>query len=100
NTTVFAVVNALLLRPLPVRNPSRLVDIYTSGSDGDTWNTTSSPDYLDLRARNAVFSDIVGHSAMFAAVRAGDRARLTLGEIVTGNFFQVLGVNAVIGRTF
>jgi putative ABC transport system permease protein len=99
NTTVFAVVNALLLRPLPVRNPGRLVDIYTSGSDGDPWNTTSYPDYLDLRARNAVFSDIVGHSAMFAAVRAGDRARLTLGEIVTGNFFQVLGVNAVIGRT-
>src|SRR5688572_11610489 len=99
NATLFAVVDAILLRPLPVRAPEQLVDIYTTGSDGDPWNTSSHPDYLDLHARNQVFSGIAGHSAMIAAVRQGDRARLVLGEVVTGNFFQVLGVPKVLGRT-
>lgn len=99
NATLFAVVDAILLRPLPVRAPEQLVDIYTSGSDADPWNTSSHPDYLDLKARTQVFTDIAGHSAMIAAVRHGDRARLVFGEVVTGNFFQVLGVPAFIGRT-
>lgn len=99
NATVFAVVDAILLRPLPVRQPDRLVDLYTSGSDGDPWNTSSYPDYLDLKSRNQVFTSLAGHSAMIAAVRAGDRARLVFGEIVTGNFFQTLGVSAASGRT-
>ena len=99
NATLFAVVDALLLRPLPVRAPDRLVDVYTSGSDGDPWNTSSHPDYRDLRARNQVFTDVAGHSAMMAAVRQGERSRLVLGEVVTGNFFAVLGINAALGRT-
>ena len=49
NTAIFAVVDALLLRPLPVREPSRLVDLYTSGADGDTYSTNSLPDLLDYR---------------------------------------------------
>jgi hypothetical protein len=49
NTAIFAVVDALLLRPLAVREPSRLVDLYTSGADGDTYSTNSLPDILDYR---------------------------------------------------
>jgi hypothetical protein len=98
NATLSAVVDAVLLRPLPVRATDRLVDIYTSGSDGDPWNTSSYPDYRDLTARNQVFSGVAGDSAIFAAVRQGDRARLMLGEVVTGNFFEVLGVTAARGR--
>ncbi|MGH9347575.1 MAG: ABC transporter permease [Vicinamibacterales bacterium] len=98
NATLFAVVDAILLRPLPVQAPDRLVDLYTSGSDGDPWNTSSYPDYRDLRDRNHVFSGLAGHSAMVAAVGQGDRSRLVLGEVVTGNFFEVLGVRAAIGR--
>ncbi len=99
NATLFAVVDSVLLRPLPVRAPAQLVDVYTSGSDGEPWNTSSHPDYRDLRDRNHVFSGLAGHSAMIAAVRLGDRSRLVLGEIVTGNFFEVLGVPAALGRT-
>ena len=44
NTAIFAVADALLLRPLPVAEPSRLVDLYTSGADGDTFSTNSLPD--------------------------------------------------------
>ena len=98
-TALFAVVDAVLLRPLPVRAPGRLVSLYTTGSDGEPWNTTSYPDLTDLRAQNAVFEDVAGHSAMIAAVSLGDRSRLTLGEIVTGNYFQLLGVPAALGRT-
>jgi macrolide transport system ATP-binding/permease protein len=99
NATIFAVVDSILLRPLPVRAPEQLVDIYTSGSDGEPWNTSSHPDYVDLRDRNRVFSGLAGHSAMMAAVRVGDRSRLVLGEVVTGNFFELLGIGAALGRT-
>jgi predicted permease len=99
-TAIFAVVDALLLRPLPVTAPDRLVDVYTNGSDGDTYSTSSYPDYLDLAAGNEVFSGIAGYSPMFAAVNAGGRSRLTMGEVVTANYFQVLGVGAALGRTF
>jgi predicted permease len=98
NAALFSVVDALLLRPLPVRAPQELVDIYTSGGDGDTYATSSYPDYLDFRADNAVFSDIAGHSAMFGAMNLPDRSRLVLGEVVTGNYFEVLGVSPWLGR--
>ena len=99
NTAIFAVVDALLLRPLPVREPSRLVDLYTSGADGDTYSTNSLPDILDYREQRDVFADVAGYSPMFAGVSRGDRARLVLGEVVTGNYFTTLGVSARLGRT-
>jgi predicted permease len=99
NSALFSVVDAVLFRPLPVRAPEELVNIYTSGSDGDPWNTSSYPDLLDLRIEATVFSELIGFSPMFAAVQSGDRARLTLGEIVTGNYFRMLGVSATRGRT-
>ena len=99
NTAIFAVVDALLLRPLPVREPSRLVDLYTSGADGDTYSTNSLPDILDYREQKDVFAGVAGYSPMFAGVSRGDRARLVLGEVVTGNYFTTLGVSARLGRT-
>jgi predicted permease len=99
NTAIFAVVDALLLRPLPVAEPSRLVDLYTSGVDGDLYSTSSLPDLEDYRAHATVFEGIAAFSPMFAAVAHGDRSRLLLGEVVTGNYFSVLGVPARLGRT-
>ena len=101
NTALFAVADALLFRPLPVSHPERLVDVYTSapGSATNRFGSTSYPDYLDLAAHNDVFDDLIGYSPIFGALSLGDRSRLTLGEIVTGNYFRSLGVNAVFGRT-
>ena len=99
NTALFSVVDALLFRPLPVDRPERLVAIYTKGGDGDRYATSSYPDYLDLRSRNTVFSDVMGFSPAIAAVKAGDRSRMALGEVVSGNYFRVLGVGAALGRT-
>ena len=98
NTAIFAMVDALLLRPLPVAEPSRLVNIYTSGADGDGYSTSSLPDIDDYRSRASVFEDLAGYSPMFAAVTHADRTRLALGEVVTGNYFTLLGVPARAGR--
>jgi predicted permease len=100
NTALFAIVDAVLFKPLPVAAPSRLVDIFTSDSTGTVeFSTSSYPDYLDLNARNEVFDGLVGYSPMFAALNLDGRSRLAMGEIVTGNYFQVFGVGAALGRT-
>jgi predicted permease len=99
NTALFSVLDAILFRPLPVSAPDRLVDVYTSGGDGDTYATSSYPDFLDFREQNGVFDDMMAYSAMMAAINLPDRSRLALGEVVTGNYFHVLGVSAAIGRT-
>ena len=99
NTALFTIVDALLFKPLPVAAPDRLVDIFTSASGFGPFSTSSYPDYIDLRAQNEVFEDIAGYSPMFAALNLDNRSRLAMGEIVTGNYFRVLGVGAALGRT-
>jgi predicted permease len=99
SSTVFSVVNALLLRPLPFRDPGRLVWI----SNGDSW-TTQAEHYSDLRELNRSFSDLAGWSGYY---RAGDKELTGIGEPerltsvpVTGNLFALLGVQPAIGRSF
>ena len=99
NTALFSIVDALLLRPLPVERPDRIVDIYTRGGDGDMFATNSYPDFLDFREQNQVFTGMLGYSPAIAAVKTSDQSRMALGEVVTGNYFQLLGVPAAIGRT-
>ena len=98
NTAMFSLVDSLLLRPLPVSDPDSLVDVFTSGGDGDVHATNSFPDFQDLRTRNTVFSDMIGYAPMFAALGLGERSRLVLGQVVTANHFQVLGVQPERGR--
>jgi predicted permease len=98
-STVFSVVNALLLRPLPFRDPGQLVWI----SNGEN-NSTQTEHYVDLREQNQSFSDLAGWSGFYSA---GDRELTGTGEPerltsvpVTGNFFPLLGVAPAIGRSF
>ena len=100
SSTVFSVVNALLLRPLPFRDPGRLVWI----SNGDDWTTTQTEHYADLRDLNRSFSDLAGWSGFY---RAGDQQLTGAGESeritsvpVTGNLFALLGVAPAMGRSF
>jgi macrolide transport system ATP-binding/permease protein len=99
NTALFTLIDALLFRPLPVERPDRLVDVYTSSSDGDTYSTNGYPDFVDWKAQNAVFSDMIAYSPSLAALSLTDRSRLLMGEVVTGSYFQVLGIRAALGRT-
>jgi predicted permease len=98
NTTIFTVVNAVLLRPLPVERPAELVDLYTAGELEHA--TTSWPDFRDLQQSNTVFNGLMGHSLMFANVNRDGRSRIVMGEVVTANYFEVLGVRPQLGRTF
>ena len=100
NTALFTIVDALLFKPLPVAAVDRLVDVFTSDSSGSVeYSTSSYLDYRDLQARNDVFDGLVGYSPMMAAVNLDNRSRLAMGEIVTGNYFEMFGVHAAIGRT-
>ena len=99
NTALFALLDATILRRLPVARPGQLVDVYTSNVDGFAWYGSSYPDYLDLRSGTRTLAGLVGYVPAVGAVGFGDRARALAGEAVTGNYFQLLGVPAAHGRT-
>ena len=98
NTAMFSLVDSLLFRPLPVTSPNTLVDVFTTGGDGDQYATTSYQDFLDLKSQNTVFSDMLGYSPMMAPLNLGDRSRISLGQVVTSNHFTMLGVQPHLGR--
>ncbi|MBA3440890.1 MAG: ABC transporter permease [Pyrinomonadaceae bacterium] len=103
NSATFSAVNAFLLRPLPVEDPDQLVVPFESDRDGRDFNEISYPDYVDYRDQNEVFSGLVGHFMIGAAVGSSEgkiQNDLLWGEVVTGNYFDALGVRAVQGRTF
>ncbi len=98
NTAMFSLVDALLFRPLPVNDPATLVDVFTTGADGDEYATSSYADYRDLAAQNTVFAEMTGYSPMMVPLALGDRSRLALGQIVTGNHFTMMGIRPARGR--
>ena len=102
NTTIFTIANALLFKPpLGVADASRLVDVGRS-QDGQGFDNGSYPNYLDIRARNTVFSGIyayrLGPEPM--SLRGKDGAERIYGEMVSTNYFNVLGTPPRIGRLF
>jgi predicted permease len=99
SSTVFSVVNALLLRPLPFRDPGQLVWI----SNGETYSTQPEH-FVDLRDQNRSFSDLAGWSGAYSSgdkelTGTGEPERLT-SVPVTQNFFPLLGVQPALGRSF
>lgn len=99
NTAIFSFVNAVLLRSLPIFEPERLVFVF-SGSQTNPYSVSSYPDYVDYRDRNEVFSDVTAYSQITLSMNSEDRTEAVVGSVVTGNYFEVLGVRAARGRTF
>ncbi len=101
NTAIFSIVNSLLLRGLPVEAPEELVEIYQSDDDY-AYLTLSYPDFADLRDSNEVFSDVVAYYLFMAMTDRddGSETRIRQMEVVTGNYFSMLGVRPVLGRGF
>jgi predicted permease len=99
NTAIFSFVNAVLLRPLPVAEPERLVYVF-GGVRTNPYNVSSYPDYIDYRDRNKVFSNLIAYSPITLSLSGDDGADTISGLIVTGNYFEALGVRAQVGRTF
>jgi putative ABC transport system permease protein len=98
NTAIFSLVNAVLLRQLPYQNPDQLVRIWSSRTDRDKSNF-SLPDFMDYRDQNQTLQQISGFSTWSAnLLYAGEPERI-FGVRSSANIFQMLGVNAEIGRT-
>jgi predicted permease len=107
NTAIFSLMNQLLLRELPIRNPSELEILRAPGpatghisTDGDATESFSYPMYRGLRDTNAVFSGILARYGFSASVSNHGETDRASGEVVSGNYFEVLGVNPAIGRVF
>lgn len=98
NTAIFSLVNTLLLRPLPVRQPEQLVALNSAGEGRGMFSNFSYPNYRDLRDRNAVFSDLIGYRIAPLNVSHDGVNERRWGYQVTGNYFAALGVNAAVGR--
>jgi predicted permease len=103
NTAIFTLTDQLLLRMLPVRNPEQLVLLSAIGQhygNNQGWNRISYPMYQDFRDRNQVFSNMFCFRELSLSVSYGGRTERISGELVSGNYFPVLGVGAALGRVF
>jgi len=109
NTAIFSLVDHVFLRPLPVANPDRLVLVKDPGpygngavwSDDDGHSSFSHPVYTELRDRNQVFAGVAARGNLSLNVGVGNHAaQMFDAEIVSGNYFETLGVKAAAGRLF
>ena len=97
NIAVFSVINAMLLRALSgVTNPGNLAAMYRLQKN-QAFDNLSYPDYLDYRDRNHSFSGLAAHCSMALTFNYGTAERLR-GDLVTGNYFDVLGIKPAAGR--
>src|SRR5215213_5653473 len=100
NTTIFSVINGLVFRPLTgVKHPARLVGVYTSDYSGGLYGTSSYPDYLDFRDQTDVIESLAASQPAILSASGESETERRRGLIVTGNYFEVLGVTAQVGRT-
>lgn len=101
NTAIFSMVSGFLFAPLPVDQPGQLVSIFTTDTKNPGPLPTSHYNFNDYREKNDVFADVLGYT--FAGVSfsgsSGESKQLTA-IVVSGNYFDVLGVKAQLGRTF
>ncbi len=102
NTTIFTVANALLFKtPVEVVEPDRLVDVGRT-QEGQGFDNGSYPNYADIRARNTVFTGIYAYKLGAEPMSLGGRdgAERIFGDMVSTNYFAVLGTRPHIGRLF
>lgn len=103
NTAIFTVINAVFLRAIPVRNPERLMSIFTSDQRNSALGAylpVSYPNADDIRRQSQSFSGIALRSTTGVSMTVDGQPQRFAAEIVSGNFFDVLGVPARLGRTF
>ena len=99
NTTIFTVVNAYLLRPLPFADPERLVALTDLQPPNDL-TPASYPEFDDWRKGNQVFTDVAGQFSSSLNLIGRREPERVLGVLVSENYFSMLGVQPVAGRTF
>ena len=100
NTAMFSIVNAVLIRDLPVTDRHELVEVYSSDSDGFQYATSSHPDYLSLREENDIFQNVIATRTTIARIDLDGRPRVAFGELISWDYFQTLGIEMELGRSF
>ncbi|HKN59817.1 MAG TPA: ABC transporter permease [Candidatus Acidoferrales bacterium] len=108
NTAIFSLTDQVLLRQLPVRNPDKLVIVRAVGwktghvdSDSEDDSTSFSyPEYKDIRDQAPAFSGLLARLGLSLNVAANGATERAKGELVSGNYFDVLSVNPALGRVF
>jgi putative ABC transport system permease protein len=105
NTAIFSLIDQILLRLLPVERPGELVILRSPGPNpGHTWSDSddtaffSYPLYKDLRERNTVLTGLLARFPGSLNVSGGGQTERANGELVSGNYFEVLGVRPALGR--
>ncbi len=100
-TAMFTLVNALIFRPLPVKNPERLVRLYAKeNKPGGGYRSFSYPNMVDIRQEKDVFSHVTGFSITLLGITEGEVTRRTLAAMVPANYFDTFGVSMTKGRAF
>jgi putative ABC transport system permease protein len=99
NTAIFSVVKAVLLRPLPFKDPARLVRVNESVA-GAGRSPVAYPNYLDWRAQNDVFEEMAAYSDCEMILSGTEKAERVYCEQASDTYFPLLGVSAEVGRTF
>src|SRR5262245_12968949 len=103
NTAIFSVINALLLRPLPYRAPEQLVKVFQTQPDparGRLPSNWSYPRFEILRDQNQIFGAVAGWTQQPYNLTGTDAPERLQVEMVSASYFPLLGVEAVVGRTF
>jgi macrolide transport system ATP-binding/permease protein len=100
NIAIFSLVNAVLLRPLPVKESSRLVEVYGALHNGADFTLQSYLNYKDYRDRNDVFSGLFVYRIVVSSLSHNGSNERVWGFLASGNYFDVLGVKPILGRAF
>lgn len=97
NTAVFSLLDAVLLRSLPIRSPDRVVLLIQAANEEGSW---TNPLWEQLRAHPDLFAGTAAWGVRRLNLAHGGESRLANGILISGRFFDVLGVTALVGRTF
>src|SRR3989440_9833503 len=100
NTAIFSLVSTVLLRPLPVPHPEQLVEVYGTFHQGADYTIQSYLNYKDYRDRNNVFSGLMTYRFAPMSISHENRNERVWGYLVSGNYFDTLGVQPFLGRYF
>ena len=109
NTAILSSVNGFILRPLPVEKPEELLAPHWGRKvDAQVWEPFSYANYVDVREQNKSFTDLCAYTWAAAGMSAGEshnavegsRSEVVWGELVSGNYFDVMGVKPILGRGF
>jgi putative ABC transport system permease protein len=99
NTAIFSIVNAVLLRPLPFKDPARLVTVWESNAEkGQTHGAVGGANFTDWKNQNQVFEMLAAYFSWNYSLTGNDQPQRLTAAVVSAGFFQALGTDAALGR--